>query len=258
MRLKSKLKIKDGGFSLVRDKWKFPDGFCYVDNRGNFEDVIQTVENIPEDLMPPSFKKAEDFVRNVMKIEHGLWSPSSTDYGDNFEKVCKYGQTAMDATKNFDLHDARLAIEFGLDAGNWHLKKIKHLLDPDFYDEWIEPKIQNPNVSGRVDLVNKLHMLASEVYNSHRKDFMDSEIEDLFTESQKIRDKIDYKNMKDEEISSLRNEASELSKKASDKIEAKKDFLKKEIHERSIERWYDKYAWDFDEEERKTLKNPYL
>jgi len=257
MRLKSKLKTRVGGFSLVRDKWKFPDGFCYVDNRGSFEDVIQTVENIPEDLMPPSFKKAEDFVRNVMKIEHGLWSPSSADYGDNFEKVCKYGQTAMEATKNFDLHDARLAIEFGLDAGNWHLKKIKHLLDPEFYDEWIEPKIQNPNVSGRVDLVNKLHMLASEVYNSSKEDYMDDKIRDKITESEMLYDMIQSEDDK-EKREALWKERAVISKSINKDIENKKDHIKKEIHSRSIERWYDKYAWDFDKEERKKLKNPYM
>lgn len=242
---------------MVRDKWRFPDGFCYVDNRGGFEDVIQVVENIPEDLMPPSFKKAEDFVRNVMGIQHGQYAPD-TYREENLKIICKFGQSQMEATKDFDLHKARLAIEYGLDAGNWKLKKIKHLLDPQFRDEWIEPKIQNPNVSGRVDLVNKLYILASNVYNNGTKDFVDEDIQEKFDEAKILMNQVDWKNKTDEENQSLRKEAWAVRDIGNKMIEDKKERIKKEIHSRSINRWYDKYAWDFDEEERKKLKNPYL
>lgn len=241
---------------MVREKNQFPKGFCLVDNRSSFEDVIQTVENIPEDLMPPSFKKAEDFVRNVMKIQHGHWNPQGARSAD-IKKVCRFGQTAEQATKDFNLRDARLAIEYGLDGGGWHLKKMEHLLDKDFYDEWIMPKTQNPNVVGRVALVNKLHTLATEVYQSRSKDFEDDEIRDLYTESELLYNSIDYDTMAKEEIQQIRDERSEVSKKASGLIDAKKQHLKDEIHKRAIDNWYDKYAWDFDKQERKILDNPY-
>ncbi|MCP4762623.1 MAG: hypothetical protein GY870_12655 [archaeon] len=236
---------------MVRDKWEFPKGFCYIDNRGSFEDVIQVVENIPEDLMPPSFKKAEDFVRNVMKITQGHSAP----YDKKIKDVCKYGQTSEEAIKDFDLHKARLAIEFALDGGNWRLKKIKHLLDPNFYDEWIVDKIPSRNQEGT--FINKLHTLASDVYNSRREDYKDDKIEDIITESEMLYDMIQSEDNK-EKREALWKERDIISKKVSKAIEDKKQHIKDEIHNRSVERWYDKFAWDFDKEERKKLKNPYI
>jgi len=244
---------------LVREKYSFPKGYCLVNNRASFEDVIQTVENIPLELMPPSFKKAEDFVRNVMKIDYGHWSPEEAD-GSNFEKVCHFGQTAEEAVRDFDLHEARLTIEYGLSGGAWHLKKIKHLLDKDFYDEWIEPKYQNPNTVGREDLTSKLYMLASDVYNGRREDFMDNDIRELFTESKILGDMMDFgseSTKTKEENRAIRKEASEIRSRGNAMIEAKKQHIKDEIHNRAIENWYEKYAWDFDKEERNELKNPY-
>ena len=251
-----KLEKKAGAFSLVREKFAFPKGFCLVDNRSSFEDVIQTVENIPRDLMPPSFKKAEDFVRDVMKIEHGHRAPQEADRGKT-KQVCHWGQTAEEAVKDFDLHGARLAIEYGLDGGHWHLRKIKHLLDEDFYDKWIKPVRQNPNVAGRVDLKSELFFLASEVYNGKRKDFEDDEIQDLYTERELLYNSIDHDTMSDETVQQIREERAEIYKKANALVEGKKQHIKDQIHIRAVDNWYDKYAWDFSKEERKKLDNPY-
>lgn len=241
---------------MTRDKLKFPEGFCSVDNRGGFRDVIQVVENIPEDLMPPSFKKAEDFVRNVLNIQHGITSPQEARYGD-FDKVCHYGQKAEDAVRDFDLHAARLAIEFGIDGGNWRLKQVKHLLDKDFADEWIEQKTQSPNVVGRVSLINKLNILASEVYNNKQEDFMDDKVRALFAESRAMGNKMDWETKTKEENRAIQKEASRIRNEGYTIINAKKQHIKNEIHKRAISNWYDKYAWDFDDEELKKLENPY-
>jgi len=49
----------------------------------------------------------------------------------------------------------------------------------------------------------------------------------------------------------LIEEQKELKKEDYDKIN-------KEIHEYWVDKWYNENAWDFDEKEKKELKNPYL
>jgi len=244
-------------------------GYCFIKGLITPQNMLSALHNIPYQILPPTLKKVEDLLTylgitpifsrppELYKITEDLkksaesmeklseknnteWLFSGTiPYIKPYSK-CDYGQTSIDMIKDIDLRQLYLGLEDGMYSFKRTLKDLKDILSDEGKDLLkVKHRDDHDDIS---ILASDLYRERDEVYHTDREDEIKKEL-DIIKESlgwearneewELVKDEID--DLKDEAITNFKND----------------------IHSYWIEHWYDEYAWDFDEKERESLKNPY-
>lgn len=264
------------------------DGYCFIKSRVRPSDILQALNNIPYELLPPALKEVEDFLVNL-GIKKSYHNPPQLnkierDLSDSNKKAtrmlknigkenpleglipvihgyskCDYGQKPIEMAKNIKLRELYLAIEEGLYNMASMIKLNESLMnekaielaknDIPIYYTYPPDKISH--------YTNKLATLGAKIYGKKYTDFDTKEVLDVKKEIEnttELRKAFDFNSKEYEELSDKISELSDKRNKLQEK--ARKDF-KESLRGFWVNEWYDKYAWDYDENERNELENPY-
>ena len=245
-------------------------GYCFIKGRISPAHMLSALHNIPYDFLPPTLKRAEDILVKI-GIEPSYSRPpqfnkisddliDSAKSMENISKkagvdyifkgtipfikpysTCHFGQENIDMIKHIDFKSLYLGMEDGMYSFSRYLRDINNILNEE------GKKIISPVLR---DELNEISLIASDLYKNKR------EIYDTEREKQ-IRDELDVIGdtlgweAKNDAYALAENEIHQLQ---NDSVNKYKDG----IHKYWLEGWYDEFAWDFDEQEREVLDNPYV
>lgn len=253
------------------------DGYCIIKDRIKPQQILNILENIPYHLLPPTLKKVEDFVKGIgikkgfmsipeLRLNRSLIEFAKKNdmypmipYIEKFDK-CDWGQSGIEMAKDLNIRELYLALEYAVDSVGVDLKRIENLLNAKgkelieykypVYDSYDKDKIRYYN--------NEFSKLGSELYNNSTTDFDTRRIKRLEEEREERREIQKAFEYNSEEYNEISEQIKGFSKKREELRKQAKRTFQKNIHKFWINEWYDKNAWDFDEEERKELENPYI